>query len=130
MQKRFLIIASLMGGVSVAIGAFAAHSLKPQLTDYQIGIFETGVDYQFFHTFAIFMVVLLADKLPRKALNTVGWLFTVGILFFSGSLYLLACKDILGVAVGFLGPITPIGGTLFIVGWGILLWNAIKMKAS
>ena len=127
-QRRFLIIGSLMAVLAVALGAFAAHGLKPNLTEHQIRIFETGTRYHFYHTFAILIVALLADKLPAKKLNTIGWLFTIGILLFSGSLYLLAIRDLLGVTWSFLGPLTPLGGTLFIIGWVILLIEAIKMK--
>lgn len=129
-QKRFLIVASLMMVLAVAIGAFAAHGLKPQLTEYQIGIFETGVRYQFYHAFGLFVVALLVDKFSVKKLNTIGWLFTVGIILFSGSLYLLATKDLTGIYTSFVGPITPLGGTLFIAGWILLLLEAIKMKVN
>lgn len=117
-----------MAILAVALGAFAAHGLKPNLTEYQISIFETGTRYHFYHTFGLFIVALLADQLSTKRLNTVGWLFTVGIVFFSGSLYLLATRDLIGVTWSFLGPLTPIGGTLFIIGWTILLLEAIKKR--
>lgn len=129
-QKRFLIIGSLMMVLAVAIGAFAAHGLKPQLSEYQVGIFETGVRYQFYHALGLFIVALLVDKFSIKRLNAVGWLFAVGILFFSGSLYLLATKDLTGINAAFVGPITPLGGTLFIIGWTILLLEAIKMEVN
>lgn len=117
-----------MAILAVALGAFAAHSLKPNLTEYQIKIFETGTRYHFYHTFGILIIALFADKLPVKKLNIIGWLFTIGILLFSGSLYLLATRDLIGVTWSFLGPLTPLGGTLFIIGWAILLIEAMKIK--
>ena len=129
-QKRFLIIGSLVMILSVGLGAFAAHGLKPLLDAYQIDIFETGVRYQFYHGLGLLLLVFLAEKISLKKINRIGWLFTIGILFFSGSLYLLATKDLLGINAFFLGPITPLGGTLFIVGWTILLIEAIKMKVN
>lgn len=129
-QKRFLAIGSLMAALAVGIGAFAAHGLKPHLSVYEISIFETGVRYQFYHTFAIFIVALLADKCNPKRINVIGWLFTIGILLFSGSLYLLAVRGLLGVIWSFLGPITPLGGTLFIIGWVLLLVEVLKIKTT
>lgn len=126
-QKKFLIIGSLMAMSSVAIGAFAAHGLKPQLTNYQIDIFKTGVDYQFYHALGILIIAILADKIPVRAINIIGWCFTLGIILFSGSLYLLACQEILTANLKFLGPITPLGGTFFIIGWSLLFWNALKL---
>lgn len=117
-----------MAILAVALGAFAAHGLKPNLTKYQISIFETGTRYHFYHTFGILIIALLADRLPQKRLNTIGWLFTTGIILFSGSLYLLATRDLLGITWSFLGPLTPIGGTLFIIGWTLLLIEAIKKR--
>jgi uncharacterized membrane protein YgdD (TMEM256/DUF423 family) len=125
-QRKFLIIGSLMAILAVGLGAFAAHGLKPHLTEYQISIFETGTRYHFYHTFAILWIALLADKLPSPKLNAIGWLFTIGIVFFSGSLYLLATRELIGIHWAFLGPMTPLGGLLFIIGWVILLVEAIK----
>ncbi len=130
MQKRFLIIGCLLAIFSVIIGAFAAHGLKPQLSEYQLGIFDTGVEYQFYHTFAILLVGVLTPVLPNRTVKWAGWLFVVGILCFSGSLYLLACKDILGISGKFLGPITPLGGTFFIIGWSVLLAGILKIKKT
>ncbi len=129
-QKKFLTIGSLIAALSVIIGAFAAHGLKSQLSDYQIGIFETGVEYQFYHAIGILIVAILADKIPARKINIIGWCFTVGIILFSGSLYLLACQEILNANLRFLGSITPLGGTFFIIGWGLLFWNALKLPKS
>lgn len=129
MQKQFTIIGSLLGILAVALGAFGAHSLKSVIPD-QMDTFHTGVQYHFYHTIAIFVVVSLFEKLPKKALNIAGLMFIAGVVCFSGSLYLLSCKELLGINTRILGPVTPIGGTFFIIGWSILLWNAFKMEKN
>jgi len=91
--------------------------LEPKLFD----VFETGVRYQFFHTFALIAVALLIDKLGTAQLVPAGWLFVAGIVLFSGSLYLLAVKS-----WKWLGPVTPLGGLLFIAGWVMLLIAAAR----
>ncbi|MBY0425886.1 MAG: DUF423 domain-containing protein [Cytophagales bacterium] len=122
MQKIFLLIASLMGALSVAIGAFGAHALKAKLEAIgRLDTFETAVKYQFYHTFALIAVALLLDKIPVKSLEFAGWSFIGGTLVFSGSLYILCLT---GVTKW--GAVTPLGGLLFIVGWGLLGWSISK----
>lgn len=114
----------------MAIGAFGAHGLRnvqPPLTDYQLRIFEKGVHYQFFHVLALFGVGLLARL--RSASAALTWsarLFIAGILMFSGSLYLLACRDVLLFSVAWAGPVTPLGGLCFLGGWAMLFWAAAE----
>lgn len=116
MAKCFLILSSIFGFLSVALGAFGAHALKQKFNDYQMGIFQTGVQYQFFHTLALFLVGVLFLKSPEVSLlKYAGYAFTFGIVIFSGSLYLLAATQ-----VKVLGAITPIGGVSFLIGWAIL----------
>lgn len=123
MQKTFGTIAAVYGAVAVILGAFGAHALKDKLDAYQHTIYEKAVSYQFYHVAALLAVAFLAEKTQANTLNYAGWLFTVGILFFSGSLYLLATKSLLGMeaATPVLGPITPIGGLCMIAGWIFLL---------
>lgn len=123
MSNRFIQIAAGAGALAVIIGAFGAHGLKPHLSEYQLNIFEKGVQYQLVHTLALFGVGLL-EQLTNKDLKWSGWLFAAGILFFSGSLYLLACRDLLPFSVAWAGPITPLGGLCFIAGW----LSLIKVK--
>lgn len=126
---KFIRLAAIFGATAVAIGAFGAHGLKPHLSEYQLDIFEKGVHYQFFHTLALLGVGILAGQRPgQKNLARAGWLFALGILFFSGSLYLLACTDILPFSVRWAGPVTPIGGLCFLAGWGLLAWSAFSEK--
>lgn len=129
MQKTFGIIATLYGALAVILGAFGAHALKDKLDAYQHTIYEKAVSYQFYHVAALLAIALLADKLQVKTLSLAGWFFTAGILFFSGSLYLLATRSLLGLdaLTPVLGPITPIGGLCFIIGWILLLVSFTKL---
>lgn len=121
LSLRFLKTAAWLGAATVAIGAFGAHGLKPQLSEYQIGIFEKGVQYQFYHVIALLLTgILTASGKEYKFLSWSGYLFIAGILFFSGSLYLLACRDLLPFSVAWAGPVTPLGGVCFIAAWVLL----------
>jgi uncharacterized membrane protein YgdD (TMEM256/DUF423 family) len=129
MQKTFGILAAIFGMTAVIIGAFGAHALKDKLDIYQHLIFEKGVQYQFYHVAALLTVFFLGTKTNSKLLKMAGWFFTFGILFFCGSLYLLAMRDLIGIGslTSVLGPITPIGGFCFITGWVLLLISIIKL---
>ncbi len=129
MYKIFGIIAALYGMLAVILGAFGAHALKDKLDIYQHSIYEKAVSYQFYHIAALIAVALLSPKINSKTLTLSGWFFAVGILLFSGSLYLLATKDILGIngLTPILGPITPLGGLCLIIGWGLLLVSFRKL---
>jgi len=130
MSKNFLRIAFIFAFLGVTFGAFAAHGLKSVLSEYQIGIFQTGVRYQFYHAFAIMIAYLLSNHLPTKLSKWAAICFTIGILLFSGSLYGLACHHLLGTEIkAILGPLTPIGGVFFIVGWILLFFGSFS-KAS
>lgn len=129
MQKTFGIIAAVYGALAVILGAFGAHALKEKLDAYQLEIFNKGVQYQFYHVIALFAVVFLAEKIQPKTLTFAGWFFSVGILFFSGSLYLLATRSLMGTdtLTPILGPVTPLGGLCFIIGWILLLVSFTKL---
>lgn len=118
---NFIQIGAALGAVAVILGAFGAHVLKAQLTPEQLTTYQTGILYHFFHVFALLIVGLLAGEASNSKLQYAGWFFIVGIVLFSGSLYLLSCKSILNIENWkFLGPLTPIGGTFFILGWLLL----------
>lgn len=122
MNKKLIIIGAFTSMLAVIIGAFGAHGLKAILSTPQLNTFEIGVRYQFYHSFAILVAGLLYFHFPSKNIITAGWFFLVGILLFSGSLYLLACREVLGIeGWSFLGPLTPIGGIFFILGWGMII---------
>lgn len=119
---KFIRFAAISGALAVMLGAFGAHSLKALLTPEQLQVFETGVRYQFYHTLAILFTGLFATQYPSKALNIAGTSFLAGIICFSGSLYLLSIRSLIGLEnLTILGPVTPIGGLLFIIGWIYLI---------
>ncbi|MBC5991485.1 DUF423 domain-containing protein [Pontibacter cellulosilyticus] len=121
-QKTILLIASALGAITVAIGAFGAHALAKMLESTgRVDTFETAVKYQMYHTLALLAVGLLLFRVEQPALQVAAWCFFLGILIFSGSLYVLCATGIT-----WLGAITPIGGTLFIVGWGALFYAVLK----
>src|SRR6186713_1873481 len=120
--RTTLMLGSAFGLLGVAIGAFGAHALKPILIESgRLETFELAVRYQFYHAFALLATGILMNQLPVKFLEYASLFFTGGILFFSGSLYLLCFTG-----VGVLGAITPIGGILFLAGWICLLISAAK----
>jgi len=128
---RFLRIAAISGLLAVAIGAFAAHGLKAMISPERLAIFKTGVQYHYYHTFALAITALLGAYLPNKFLKYAGWSFLIGILLFSGSLYLLACRDVLGIdSWKFLGPLTPIGGVFFIIGWAMIFLATFSSRGE
>ena len=123
LQRRFFLFAAIFGATGVALGALGAHFLKTKmeqglLTPENIQTFETAVRYQVYHAFALLFVGLLYDKMPAKWLNRSGYLFIAGVFLFSGSLYLLSTRTLIGLDTWkWLGPITPLGGLCFIMGW-------------
>ena len=130
MSKVFLLIAALLGALSVVLGAFAAHGLKKIIPADAITTFETGVRYQFYHTFALLAVGILLERFPAQSLVLSGYSFIAGIVLFSGSLYALALLNSTGnVGISKIGIITPFGGLFFILGW-ILLFIGIMKRTS
>ncbi len=120
MERLFLGLGGLAGGLAVALGAFAAHGLRGRLSEDLLATFETGARYQMYHALALLLVaVLLARNPDAGLLVAAGWLFVAGILLFSGSLYLLTLGGL-----RWLGAVTPLGGVAFILGWGCILLAA------
>jgi len=116
MERVFFTLASILGGLAVALGAFGAHALKARLPANLLETFETGVRYHFYHALALGLVIVAIQLWPKTNLPVIaGWLFVAGVVIFSGSLYLLAFTGI-----RWLGAITPIGGVAFIAGWACL----------
>ncbi len=129
MQKIFLTYGSIFGILGVILGAMGAHALKSQLSSEQLVSYETGVKFQMYHAIALILIALLIDKLDNKSLRYSGYFFIAGVFLFSGSVYLLSLKNVLGIENWtFLGPITPFGGVCFIIGWIFILIAAIKLK--
>lgn len=127
MNKRIITTAAIFGAIAVILGAFGAHSLKRIIAESQLEIWHTAVQYQFYHTFALLFLATFG-RFKNSIINFSAWCFVAGIVFFSGSLYLLALNPILNLNVSLLGPITPIGGLFFILGWLSLLLAAVKDK--
>ncbi|MDO6515280.1 MULTISPECIES: DUF423 domain-containing protein [unclassified Neptuniibacter] len=119
-KKLILMISAMSGFFAVACGAFGAHGLKDLLEPNLYAVYQTGVEYQFYHTFALLFIAVAPANLSSKHLGWAGIAFTLGILLFSGSLYLLALT---GIKV--LGAITPLGGVAFLCGWALVGYTAI-----
>jgi uncharacterized membrane protein YgdD (TMEM256/DUF423 family) len=125
MMQSFVSIAAILGGLSVAAGAFASHALREKISERSLEIFETGARYQMYHALALLLVGLLISRTesPQPTLIASGWLFIIGIAIFSGSLYALSLTGIKS-----LGAIAPLGGTAFLAGWGALAFAAWSLK--
>lgn len=127
MNRNFLSVAALLGALSVALGAFAAHKLKTMVGPDTVAIFETGVRYQFYHVFALLFVAFLSEKIHNKWMVWAGNCFIMGIVFFCGSLYVLTALTIAENTHRTLAGIaTPIGGVFFIAGWVFLYLGVAK----
>jgi uncharacterized membrane protein YgdD (TMEM256/DUF423 family) len=121
-SKTTLAIAALSGVLAVALGAFGAHGLKEMLTaSNHLDTFKTAVNYHFYHTLALLITGVLLRQSDSKLLSFAAVSFSVGILLFSGSLYLISLTTVSGI-----GIITPIGGVFFIAGWVLLFFGVIK----
>ena len=131
MGRKVVFIAALIGAIGIMLGAFGAHGLKKVVSEAQVLTFEVGVRYQMYHAFFL-LFIGMSSYFSDKAKKTAMYLVLFGILFFSGSIYLLTFKDMISINLKFIGPITPVGGVLFIIAWlyaGIQAYkgkNAIK----
>jgi uncharacterized membrane protein YgdD (TMEM256/DUF423 family) len=118
MNRKFLHMAAIMGGLAVILGAFGSHLLKRLLDAETLAAFQTGVTYQFYHAFALLAVGILYRRYMNNWLTLAGMFFVLGTILFSGSLYLMAAVSILKKSsLGVFGFITPLGGLLFVAGW-------------
>ena len=118
MDRFFFTAGAIAAFIAVALGAFGAHTLRTKLTPDMLNIFEVGVRYQMYHALGLFAVAWAITRWPEANLNAAGWAFIIGILIFSGSLYLLSVTG-----MRWLGAITPLGGIAFLAGWAILVWS-------
>lgn len=129
MHKPYLVIAALFGALAVALGAFGAHGLQKITAPEVVEIYETGVRYQFYHTFALLAVGILYIWFPGRLMSLSGLFFVIGVLLFSGSLYLITFMKIADKVVSpGIGIITPIGGLFLIAGWVLLLIALLAKK--
>ena len=125
MTQIFLSLAAILGGLSVAAGAFGSHALREKISERSLEIFDIGTRYQMYHALALLVVALLLSRIesPPPLLLASGWLFIIGITIFSGSLYALSLSGVKS-----LGAIAPIGGAALIAGWGALAFAAWSLK--
>lgn len=125
--KNFLVLGGIGAGSALVLGAFAAHALKKAIPIEMVEVFTTGVHYQLFHSVALILCGLLVHQETisdtQKYFVRAAICFIIGIFCFSGSLYGLALTD-----SKWLGPVTPIGGTLFVVGWGMFVFASLKIN--
>ena len=123
--KTALLAGSALGFLSVGIGAFGAHALKPFLLETnRLATYETAVQYQMYHGLALLLCGILGILMPKTDFSMVAILFLLGILIFSGSLYLLCATGI-----KWLGAITPLGGTAFLAAWLLMAWKIMKAES-
>lgn len=121
MDRLFFALGALLAGLGVAAGAFGAHGLRDRLSAEMLAIFETGVRYHLIHALALLITAWASTRWSSGLVSGAGWLFVVGVVVFSGSLYLLSLTE-----TRWLGAITPIGGVAFVVGWFLLAWAALR----
>jgi uncharacterized membrane protein YgdD (TMEM256/DUF423 family) len=119
-NSKIGVVGVTMAFLAVALGAFGAHGLAGRLSPAELATFETAVRYQMYHALGLLLVAALSAAIPGFRTKVVGWAFTLGIFFFSGSLYVMVLSG-----QRWLGAVTPLGGLAFLVGWTALAWNFI-----
>ncbi|RTY77727.1 DUF423 domain-containing protein [Flavobacterium sp. LS1P28] len=129
MDKKILTTGTILGMIAIIFGAFGAHALKKVLSIEQLNTFETGVRYQMYHALFLLFIGLLKD-LSQKTKKTLYNLVLFGVILFSGSIYLLATNTLTSFDFSIIGFITPIGGLLLILAWGVLLINILNKKSQ
>jgi uncharacterized membrane protein YgdD (TMEM256/DUF423 family) len=126
-----LLYSGIAGSTAVIAGAFAAHALKNVVTTEDLQVFETAVRYQAYHAIALLALAAFARGTDQKWLLIAGRFFLAGILLFSGSLYFLSCRKLMGMeSLGWVGAITPFGGLCFITGWIIIVLAAFRQQSD
>lgn len=125
LDKNITLTACLLGAITIALGAFGSHGLKRLVSEDVLTIFETGVRYQMYHV-VVLLVIGVSALISEKTKRWVFRFFLFGILLFSGSLYVLSLGEIMSINTKFIGPITPIGGLLYILGWLRLGYGVLK----
>ena len=127
MNKNIVLTASVFGVMAVILGAFGAHSLKESIGENALDIWTKAVEYQFYHVFALLFLSNFPEQ--TRLARLAHLFFSLGIVFFSGSLYILATREIHHLQLAsYIGPVTPIGGLFFILGWMMLFFTAAKKK--
>lgn len=129
MERKIILTGAFLGVLAIILGAFGAHALKAVLSPEQLTSFETGVRYQMYHAFFLFFVAS-RKELSLKALKVIYNLVLTGVLFFSGSIYLLTTKNVTSVDFKIIGFVTPIGGLLLIFAWIVLFVTIFKKNSQ
>jgi len=128
-MKKYLVIAGVLAGLGVILGAMGAHGLRNDLDPIQINSYLTGVRYQFYHVFAILISCLLYMHFRQKQFLLANFLFVIGILLFSGSIYILSTKGVTGLNLpSAFGFVTPVGGLVFVAAWLVFVLGCIRIK--
>ena len=122
-MNRIVSTGACLGALAVILGAFGAHALRDVLSEKGLALWETAVRYHFYHALAILFVGIVYDRLPVARLRWSSSLFVAGFILFCGSLYALAFREVTSVPLGWLGPITPLGGLCFILAWLLLAFS-------
>jgi len=128
MKSRYITTGASLALIAVLLGAFGAHILKEKISLTDLQSFETGLRYQMYHALAIILLGLITDRFKHLFLTIGFWLFLAGTVLFSGSIYLLSTRELTGFFWTWLGPITPIGGLMLIVGWVMLILTGTKIN--
>jgi uncharacterized membrane protein YgdD (TMEM256/DUF423 family) len=129
MDKRIISTGAILGMIAIILGAFGAHALKKVLSIEQLSTFETGLRYQMYHALFLLFFGLMKD-IPQKTKKAIYFLVLFGVILFSGSIYLLATNDLTTFDFKIIGFVTPIGGLLLILGWGVFLLNIMNKKSQ
>lgn len=129
--KLLILITSALGAIAVVMGAFGSHFLAERLSEKSLSAYKTGVNYQFYHTLALFGTALLYRIYRIKGLFYVGLYFLAGITLFSGSLYLLSLQSLMGITLPkVIGLLTPLGGLVLIFAWASIFLTVVRIKSS
>ncbi|MBK8227911.1 MAG: DUF423 domain-containing protein [Flavobacteriales bacterium] len=128
MRSNWFAVGALLMAAAVGLGAFGAHGLKPHLSPDQEAVWATAVQYHFIHAIGLLVLGAFAGRLPATPIRWIARLLMAGIVFFSGSLYLLSTRELIGLdGIGpYLGPVTPLGGLCFMAAWLVLFITALR----
>ncbi|MCX6198968.1 MAG: DUF423 domain-containing protein [Bacteroidetes bacterium] len=126
MQKIIFTATAFSGFIAVGLGAFGAHALRSLVSADAIAIWEKGIQYQFYHTLALLFCCLYLRTQHVTIVRNAAICFILGIVCFSGSLYLLASRELSGIPTFIIGPVTPLGGIFFMCGWALLLFHFLQ----
>lgn len=128
MKKKLIVLGVILGALAIILGAFGAHALKTALGDEKVATFETGVKYQFYHAFFL-LIISQFSFMKNNALKIIYYCVLFGVLFFSGSIYLLATNTLTSFDFKVIGFITPVGGLILIFAWLYLLMKCLKQQS-